>query len=295
MKINAFDLATDIPQGFSMCQMNEEEVQTLGSWATQEGWNPGRNDLKIAWNYNPKAFIGLKYKHELIGAGSVMTYGKTSGFMGLFILRRDFRNRGLGHILWKERLRKLRERLDENSSICMDGVFNMAPYYEKGGFRLLYRDLRFQGIANSRMPSECVPLNTIDFSKIARFDQIFFKADRSDFLQAWLSQEGGQGLAILIGNKIAAYGFIRPAHVGFKVGPVFSVDADNGTKILRGLLSLVPNEQVQIDIPEVNTAAMSFMQKIDFEQVFGCARMVHGSDPKIPAEGVFGITSFEFG
>jgi hypothetical protein len=65
----------------------------------------------------------------------------------------DVRRHGLGRVLWHERLRRLRARLNPDAPIGMDGVFEMVPFYEAGGFRLLYRDLRFGGVAERLLTS----------------------------------------------------------------------------------------------------------------------------------------------
>jgi hypothetical protein len=60
-------------------------------------------------------------------------------------------------------------------------------------------------------------------------------------------------------------------------------------------MARVPGEQVQLDLPEPNSAAVEFARERGLEQVFQCARMVSGAAPSVRLEHLWGITSFEFG
>ena len=60
-------------------------------------------------------------------------------------------------------------------------------------------------------------------------------------------------------------------------------------------MSDVSGEQSQLDIPEINTAAMKIAASFDLTDVFRCAKMVLGKQPELRTDHVFGLTSFEFG
>ena len=157
----------------SLGPMRRDEVATLGGWAADEGWNPGKADLDIAWDIDPDAFIALRRGAELVGGGTIFSYAGLFGFMGLFIVRKDLRGDGLGAQLWHYRLKRLQARLSPGAVIGMDGVFAMVPFYARGGFALAYRDLRFQGIANGSADPQVQLLDEASFATIDRFDRAF--------------------------------------------------------------------------------------------------------------------------
>jgi hypothetical protein len=48
-------------------------------------------------------------------------------------------------------------------------------------------------------------------------------------------------------------------------------------------------------VPEPNGPGLAIAERFSLTKSFGCARMVHGQDPQLPVERIFGVTSFEFG
>lgn len=275
--------------------MTRAEADILDGWAAAEGWNPGLHDIDVAWSYDPEAFIALRKNGALAGGGAIIAYEDAAGFMGLFIMRPDLRGQGLGRILWHERLRRLRARLRPDAPIGMDGVFEMAPFYEEGGFTYLYRDLRFEGTAPGALDPAAIPLDQIPWPELVAYDAKISGLRREGFMRAWLGQEGGHGFALREDGAIAGYGYLRPCRVGFKLGPLYANDAAIARRLLLSLLSVAQGSRVQIDVPEPNAAAMSMMNELRWQTPFGCARMVYGAVPAVEFERVFGVTSFEYG
>jgi GNAT superfamily N-acetyltransferase len=284
-------LSADLALG----QMRRDEADILVGWAADEGWNPGKADIDIAWQTEPEAFIALRKGDELAGGGTIFTYSNAYGFMGLFIMRRDLRGKGLGEQLWNYRLNRLRNRLAPDAPIGMDGVFAMVPFYERCGFVFAYNDVRYEGIASGTMDPAVRRLDPVDFETVDRFDRAYVPAPRSAFLRRWLFQPGAHAVGLFENNRLTGYGVARPARTGFKIGPVFAERADIAERVIAGLLSHVPGEQVQLDVPEPNTAGARLAEQFGLKQVFGCAHLYSGPNPNLPVENIFGVTSFEFG
>ncbi len=311
-----------LPEGYSMDAMTREEAEVLLRWAAAEGWNPGLADLEVAWGFDPQGFIALRYTvsgkaPELVGGGAILSYGGQCGFMGLFIMRVDYRGQGLGRVLWHERLRRLQARLEPGAYIGMDGVLNMAPFYAAGGFIHHYHDFRFQGAANAAalaVPGgvTTVPLASVPFAAVDAYDREVFGRPRTGFLRRWLTINGGYGVAVrgdgatspadndptMPGGErssLRGYAFLRPCLKGHKFGPVFADDSATARALLRDLLERVPGETVTLDVPEPNAEAMAIAQELGWERAFVCTKMFHGAAPPDTTARVFGVTSFEFG
>lgn len=277
-------------------QMTRDELDMLVEWAAREGWNPGLDDAEVFWATDPEGFVAAEIDGELIGGGSIVAYGKKYGFMGFFIMRPEYRGRGLGDHLWHERKRRLLARLDADAAIGLDGVFNMQHYYARGGFRFVGRDLRFEGLGmDLPQPKHVIEASVLPFERIDAYDRRHFPAPRSRFLQAWIQLPGGHALAVVDGGEIRGYAVMRPCRTGYKIGPLFAANAGLAESLLVAIASRVPGEPIFLDVPEINGDALALVARYRMSEVFGCARMVLGPIPELPVAEIFGVTTFELG
>ncbi|MCO6059091.1 GNAT family N-acetyltransferase [Pseudomonas sp. MOB-449] len=279
--------------------MLRPELDDLVSWAAREGWNPGLHDAALFWATDPEAFIAADLDGELIGGGAITSYAGEFGFMGFFIVRPEFRGRGLGNLLWHARRDRLLTRLHPGAAIGMDGVFAMQDYYAKGGFVFSHRNLRFQAeIAEPpewTPDEEVVPLAEFALDDVLAYDRTCFPAPRPVFLEGWISQPDALALGCRRQGRLAGFGVVRRCLQGCKIGPLFADDALAAEALYTNLAAFAAGGPVFLDAPENNPAAMALVQRHGMTEVFGCARMYLGPLPAVAQDHVFGVTTFELG
>lgn len=281
--------------------MTRPEVDALVDWAAQEGWNPGLHDAELFWATDPEAFIAADLEGELIGGGAITAYGDQFGFMGFFIVRPEFRGRGLGNALWHARRERLLARLRPGASIGLDGVFAMQDYYAEGGFVFSHRDIRFRAeIPNQRAAppvgtADIVPLAEVPFDELLDYDCTCFPAPRQAFLRGWIAQAEALALACRREGKLSGYGVIRRCREGCKIGPLFADDPQAAEALLADLSRFAAGAPLFLDAPENNPAAIALAHRHRMIEVFGCARMYLGPPPNLAHQRVFGVTTFELG
>ena len=276
--------------------MDRDELATLIGWAADEGWNPGLQDAELFWLTDPEAFVAAESEGELVGGGAITSYGGEFGFMGLFIVHPGWRGRGIGGRLWHARLQLLQSRLRPGASIGMDGVFAMRDWYARGGFTFSHRSIRYQATGQpAGADSRLAPVAEVAIDRLLAYDRRCFPASREDFVRRWVAQPDGLALAAVEQGAVRGYGVIRRCRVGAKIGPLFADDAGVAEALFASLAAHVPGEPVFIDVPEVNAWAMSLAARREMRQVFGCARMYLGPEPRIDISRVYGSTTFELG
>lgn len=287
--------------GLAIRNMTRPEVDLLVDWAAREGWNPGLHDAELFWATDPDAFIAADLGEELIGGGAITSYDGSFGFMGFFIVRPEFRGRGLGNRLWHARRERLLARLNAGASIGMDGVFAMQDYYAKGGFVFSHRDIRFRAEVPTMPPApavdgpQIVPLAEVPFELIQAYDLRCFPAPRPGFLRGWISQPDALALGCRRNGELSGYGVIRRCGEGCKIGPLFADDPSAADALFAGLAGFAAGGPVFLDAPENNPAAIELAHRRGMVEVFGCARMYLGPIPQLAHERIFGVTTFEIG
>ena len=290
------------------------ELDGVIGWAAQEGWNPGLHDAEAFYAADPEAFWGMEINGELVGAGAIASYGGgQQGFMGLFIVRPEWRGRGLGRKLWYFRRDRLVARLQPGAPISMDGVFAMQPFYASGGFVFTHRNLRMEGVgclAAERDPHLVDLVLEVPFDEVVDYDERLFGSRRPDFLKAWILPEGGAALGFVDDDqpgegKLCGYAVLRPCRAGFKMGPLFADTPAIAEALFVGLSERAEGEPLYLDTPENNAEALALAGRHGMKEVFGCARMVYGAGDQgeaasslawpVPWASIYGITSFEMG
>jgi ribosomal protein S18 acetylase RimI-like enzyme len=283
-------------ENIALKKLNKNDLTTLIQWASNEGWNPGKNDLEVFWNTDPDGFYGFYYDDKLIAGGAIISYNKEFGFMGLFIVHKDFRSKGIGKKLWHLRRDLLINRLHDYASIGMDGVLDMQSFYSKGGFNIAFRDERYEFNSKTIPFSNNVSLiNQEDFEKITAYDNFYFGFQRAVFLKNWLQMPESKAIKYTENNKILGYAVIRKAETGYKIGPLFADNTIIAEELFKSCLSMDSNDSVFLDIPTTNQNAVNLVKKYHGKYVFECARMYYGATPKIEINNVYGITTFELG
>ncbi len=127
------------------------------------------------------------------------------------------------------------------------------------------------------------------------YDKSCFPASRPQFLRCWIRQPEGVALGILSHNRLPGYGVLRACRDGYKIGPLFADNEQIAEDLFQALASRAPNTPIFLDRPEPNAAAVGLAERHGMKRVFETARMYTKSEPDLPLERVFGVTSFELG
>jgi GNAT superfamily N-acetyltransferase len=269
----------------------EATAQAAISWAAEEGWNPGLDDAERFLAADPCAFLAVEREGEIDATVSCSLYGDSYAFIGFYIVRSGLRGRGIGTPLFQRALEHAGERV-----VGLDGVLEQQGYYERRGFVLAHRNVRWRTPGGGERPDGLVDLSSVPFEDVLAYDTTVFGADRERFLHVWIDRPAGHALACLDGGRVAGYGVLRPCREGAKVGPLFADGPEVAEALLRGLLAAAgPGTEVFVDLPAVNAEADELRAGRAMEASFETARMYLNGRPPEDVRRVFGVTTFEFG
>lgn len=279
--------------GFRVDVMAEADVALAVDWAAAEGWNPGLSDAACFRAADPGGFLVGRLDGVPVATISVVRYGTSFAFLGLYIVAPAQRGKGYGLRLWRAGLARAAGR-----TVGLDGVLAQQANYRKSGFALAYRNIRYQGRGGSTAPPDprVEPLSARPVDEVIAYDRPFFPDDRTAFLRAWLAQPQARALAVVDRGRLAGYGVVRPCRSGWKVGPLFADAPDLAEALAGGLAAYVPADApLFLDVPEPNAAALALAERRGMTVAFETARMYAGRAPDLPQHRLFGVTSFELG
>ena len=283
-------MKVDKSKKFELKSMSPEELNYALDWAADEGWNPGKYDQDCFYIADPNGFFIGELWGRPIGCISAVRYSNDYGFIGLFIIEEEFRKQWFGAYLARTALSYLGKR-----NIGLDGMPDRIESYERIGFKLAYRILRFEGIAQGKITKNLVDANEIPFVDLAKYDTKMFSAERHEFLKCWINQPESSSYCVMKDNTIKGYGVIRKAIDGFKIGPLFADTPEIAETLFIALSSCAPNEKIYIDVPETNKEALALIKRFRMQMSFESVRMYSKKQPSFPVRNVYGITSSELG
>ncbi|PAY01638.1 GNAT family N-acetyltransferase [Pseudoalteromonas sp. HM-SA03] len=278
---------------FKIKVMDLTELEIAAKWALQEGWNPGLSDAKCYYQADPNGFLIGYLGDEPIASISVVKYDDSFGFLGFYIVKPEYRGQGYGMQIWQAGLRYL-----AGCNVALDGVVAQQENYKKSGFKLAYRNIRYEGVGGGETPdcTNLVALERLPIEEVIAYDSTFFPAKRVAFVDAWINQPNCHALGTKQDDTLVAIGVIRPCHVGYKIGPLYADSVELAETLFLALRSKVSaTEAIYLDVPEVNAAAVTLAQKYKMSLSFETARMYTAERPDLPLTRVFGVTSFEIG
>ncbi len=273
-------------------RMTKSDLSLAIAWAANEGWNPGLHDRDVFYNTDPRGFFMGFLDDKPISCISAVSYDKDFGFIGFYIVRSKHRNKGYGIKIWNKAIDYLKTQ-----NVGLDGVFAQQENYKKSGFKLAYKNIRYQGLGKKyKINNESiVKINSIPFSRLVKYDNQCFPVSRPQFLKYWISEPESLTLGFLKNGKLLGYGMIRKCITGYKIAPLFADNKIIAEDIFVKLNNFAIGFSIFLDIPEINKEAFELVNRYKMKSMFETARMYTKKQPVINLNKVFGVTSFELG
>ncbi len=81
--------------------MTLPEVKWAAGLAAEEGWNPGSHDAETFYAADPGGFFVALIEGNPVGCISAVCYPDDFAFMGFYIVKAEFRSKGVWKPLWQ--------------------------------------------------------------------------------------------------------------------------------------------------------------------------------------------------
>jgi GNAT superfamily N-acetyltransferase len=233
---------------------NEEELKEVMSWAADEGWNVGKNDAQAYYKAFPTGCKLLLKDNIPIGAIFVADFSAEFTFIGLFVVKKEYRGMGYGKELWNEAMRHI-----ESGNGGLYAVPMQIERYMASGFNSVCKIQRWSTIAPSFSGSSSIkksnneenekesilPLSKANIKSICNYDATMFPS-RYSLLKAMIKMQDTFGFVIRKSNTISGYGLIRRCQTGFRIGPLYASDFGFAKELTIKLMEKIAGSQEPI-------------------------------------------------
>jgi GNAT superfamily N-acetyltransferase len=272
--------------------LQHNEMPYLIDLAAKEGWNPGLSDADFFYKIDPNAYLIIFENKQPAGFISAVNY-KTFGFLGLHIIRPDFRNRGIGTYLLKAAVQRLGD-----INLGLNCFPHQEKYYEKFGFKSAHKILTYEGISDGTIlqAENIVCPFFYPFSYIETYENKCFPATRNNFLSYWLNQPKSLLTAKFDKDRYSGIGIFRPCLNGYEITPLYADNFQIAEELLLTLTGNLPKgTPFYLDICEKNENALLLAEKYNFKKVNETIRMYKATIPEISLQYIYSFASFELG
>jgi GNAT superfamily N-acetyltransferase len=280
--------------GFEIGPARPGEWDQVVIWAAAEGWNPGRHDAEHFLLQDPAGALLGRLHGKVISAISVVNYSPDYAFLGFYVVRPDRRGKGYGFETWRAGLRHAGGR-----AVGLDGVPDQQDNYRREGFHPTYTTIRYRGKPNLEHKGEdtegVIPVRAKDLDLLTALDAASHPADRHAFASRWASDPRHITRARFRDGLLTGYGVLRPAHDGFRIGPLLATTPRDASALLAALLSEAGDATVSIDVPEPHHVARNLAELHGLSPASRTARMYNGPVRTLQQSLVYGVMSLELG
>ena len=277
-------------EALSLRQLKESDIKLAHESTIIEGWNYRKEDIERMFKYNPLGCFIAEIEDKLVGHVFSVRYGKL-GWIGLLIVRTEYRGKGIGTLLMKKAMHNLSSCGVE--TVKLEAASKFENFYRKLGFIDEHDSLRFSRTTHeftSPNNSKVKLLKRNGIRELAKFDAKYFGVNRIEVLTRLYDDYPEFCFISCAGPKIIGYIMCRKGERGYWVGPwVCSPENKrySGELLAKYIETLGQDARLHVGVPAVNKVAMEIMQEFGFEQYSKSIRMRFGK--KLETERLDGI------
>ena len=281
------------------------DIPAIVRWARSEEFAPGFGDVDIYRNTDKQGVWVGWLDSTPVGCIAGIKYNNIYGFIGLYIVRPEYRGHGYGHKLWEQALL----HLQDVKCIGLEAASNLITNYAEWGFKPSSKTIRWQLFnPDEEAPAqhELDPQNLtvvtgskIPLEAIKKYDSERELIARPHFLSQWLEHQSGNVIA-LIDKSNCCHGFARirpcllPAGEGWRIGPILADSPILAEVLIRNLLA-EHEGVILIDSPQRNSSAQALLSSLGFREISATTRMYKGSHRAVLTKDVYGLACLELG
>lgn len=269
----------DIPRGLALCR--------------QAGWNQLERDWKIFLTLSPDGCLAVE-KDMVIGTAATLKYGDRFSWIGMVLVDKEYRGRGIG----MELLLKALDLLKKETTVKLDATPAGRQLYLKLGFVEEYPLSRMikPGIRHTPYASAARVFQKGELETIAELDFKVFGANRLSLLEWMYAGAPTMTYVFKKNNKILGYCLGRHGNKYIHIGPVVAADAKVARQLVSAALNQHIGQAVMLDISHFDPSWMAWLVSIGFEEQRPFYRMYRGlNDYPGEPEKQYAILGPEFG
>lgn len=255
-----------------------------------EQWGHDSADMARLIDFEPEGCLIARVNNRRAGMITTTAYGAFA-FLGMLIVRRSSRGRGIGEALMRAAIDYLQQK--GVRTIELDGVFAAAPLYRRLGFKDKYLSLRVYYPVTSGRPSRLHPAREY-VDDIITLDRAATGLDRERVIRR-LIDDYADSFCLIKDGKTLAYAVAKSRASGFVTfGPFLAQSRNTAASLLSGMQAKYKGRKIALGVPAINREAVDMFSEKGFLHFNPSLRMYLGRRRNYE-KNVYGIIAPEKG
>jgi GNAT superfamily N-acetyltransferase len=274
-----------------------EDIENCMLLSDAEGWNQTKDDWKRLVENPLNMSLLAEIENQIIGSAIAMNYSNEVVWIGMVLVNKAFRGKGISKML----LSDLLNQLHSCRSVKLDATPAGRPVYEKYGFYdeyIIHRmtNLSMEICQSIKSDIKAEPILSSDIPEVIALDGLFFGAERSLLVKSLIDENPEKCWCVKKDGRITALGLGRRGTRYHHLGPVSATTPEETKVLISHCLMLLVGQPVVLDILSDKKELFDWLESIGFTSQRYFVRMYLGTNPypgKI--ENQFLICGPEFG
>ncbi len=282
---------------FTIRTLNTDDIGGCLSLSSSVSWNQTENDWKLLVEDPLNICLGAVSQQRVIGTATAIIYENKVAWIGMVLVDKLFRGRGISKIL----LSDLLDQLGSIPAVKLDATPAGQPVYGKFGFMDEYTICRmispgiddFLGEKQGSLPVAIPPRALHD---IIDMDCMVFGAKRDRLINSLVNANPDKSWMLEENGSVSGFALARPGRNYHQIGPVYTSCFEDARALISRALESLNGLPVVVDIPGSKVELIKWLEATGFVTQRSFVRMYLETNP-LPGkpENQFLICGPEFG
>ncbi len=256
-------------------KMELSDMVELMRLKNAESWNQTKNDWRLLIQYKNSINLVAETDNTIVGTVTAINYANTVAWIGMMLVDKIHRGKGISKILLNETI----EKLKDCGSIKLDATPAGWPVYKKIGFideytlsRMTCPSVLKPSLGETYIKTE--QLTEKDIPEVAQLDKQIFGADRTDLIHYLYANSPSLAFLTRENDMITGFCLGRKGQSFTQLGPVYALSDEAAKALIKSALSKLSGKAVAIDIhidkPEIESllSTYGFTRQRSFERMY---------------------------
>jgi hypothetical protein len=258
--------------------------------STAENWNQTESDWKLLIEDPENICLVAEQDGKIIGSTTAINYANEVAWIGMVLVDKEFRGRGISKAL----LTQVFEKLGSRISVKLDATPDGQRVYEKFDFKEEYRIARLTSVScqptlpdfsSGVKPEPVLPEN---LPGIIALDEQIFGANRTSLIKSLLNEYPDKAWLLKRNHAITGFALGRRGNRYRQIGPVMASTLTDAKILIVKALEELTGQHVLVDVLCDQAELHEWLLSKGFVEQRHFIRMYRGEKPHS------GLTSRQF-